>query len=225
MTLEHIPDPARFVGMVRRSVDAHAKTIVFFQVPNLSRILHDVAFWDIYYEHCSYFSRPSLAALFRRRGFEVLDLREEYDGQYLCLEARPGRLPDGARAEEEYGELESLKRDVAHFAASCRRRREEWKSRLEEFRRRGQTVVIWGAGSKAVAFLTTLQARDAIGHAVDINPYKHGTYLPGGGQQILRPELLRELRPDVVIVMNPIYRHEIQRDLEQMGLSPLLMTV
>jgi hypothetical protein len=36
---------------------------------------------------------------------------------------------------------------------------------------------------------------------------------------------LRQYQPDVVIVMNPIYRQEIESQLQEMGLSPELITV
>jgi len=65
MTLEHIHDTANFVSMVRRSIGNRTNTLLFFQVPDVTRILRDCAFEDIYYEHCSYFSPGSLARLFR----------------------------------------------------------------------------------------------------------------------------------------------------------------
>jgi hypothetical protein len=50
-------------------------------------------------------------------------------------------------------------------------------------------VVLWGGGSKGVAFLTTLgQSLDDIAYAVDINPIKHGTFMAGTGQEIIAPE-------------------------------------
>jgi 2-polyprenyl-3-methyl-5-hydroxy-6-metoxy-1,4-benzoquinol methylase len=39
MTLEHIPAPAEFVGMVRKSIGNRPDVIVFFQVPDVTRIL------------------------------------------------------------------------------------------------------------------------------------------------------------------------------------------
>ena len=36
---------------------------MFFQVPDMSRVLRDLAFWDIYYEHCSYFTVITQAVL------------------------------------------------------------------------------------------------------------------------------------------------------------------
>jgi hypothetical protein len=61
MTLEHIAPTGDFVGAVRRAVGDDPQTVVFFQVPDVIRILKEQAFWDIYYEHCNYFSAGSLA--------------------------------------------------------------------------------------------------------------------------------------------------------------------
>jgi len=49
--------------------------------------------------------------------------------------------------------------------------------------------------------------------------------MAGTGQQIVSPTFLREYRPDVVLVMNPIYRDEIQRDLARLDVSADVVTV
>ena len=38
-------------------------------------------------------------------------------------------------------------------------------------------------------------------------------------------EAFREYRPDLVVVMNPVYVEEIQRDLDRLGLTPELVSV
>ena len=80
--------------------------------------------------------------------------------------------------------------------------------------------------SKGVAFLTTLgQSLDDIAYAVDINPIKTGTFMAGTGQEIVAPAFLKAYQPDVVIIMNPVYRDEISRDLQVMGLAPEIRTL
>jgi SAM-dependent methyltransferase len=222
MTLEHIQHTADFVSTVRRSLGDQSKAIVFFQVPDVRRILREVAFWDIYYEHCSYFSLGSLARLFRQCGFEVMNLAREYDGQYLVIEARAGDGKDGALLEQE-DDLEELAQEVAYFSEHYPPKLEAWRRDLQRIRQTGRRAVIWGGGSKGVAFLTTLRIENEIEYAVDINPYKHGTYMAGAGQEIVGPEFLREYRPDVVIVMNPIYEGEIRQLIGGLGLTPEFM--
>jgi SAM-dependent methyltransferase len=224
MTLEHIHNPADFVRMVRRAIGDRADTIAFFQVPDVARILRELAFWDIYYEHCSYFSLGSLAHLFRQSGFDVIDLWKDYGDQYLMIEVRPSGRSHTSQLARENG-LEELTRDVVHFSSNYRQRLDAWQRDVHRIKQDGKRVVIWGAGSKGVAFLTTLGLQDEVRYAVDINPHKHGTYMAGTGQEIVAPELLRAYRPDVVIAMNPIYCDEIRRDLDRMGITAELRAV
>ena len=58
---------------------------------------------------------------------------------------------------------------------------------------------------------------------VDINPHKWGRFLAGTGHEIVSPDSLRDTRPDVIVVMNPIYLDEIRTDLATRGLTPHLV--
>jgi SAM-dependent methyltransferase len=224
MTLEHIPDTLRFMQTVRRSVGDRTGTKVFFMIPEVLRILRDRAFWDIYYEHCSYFSPGSLSSLFRRSGFVVEALSTEYDGQYLTIEARVG-ADDGARRLPLEEDLADLRAEIESFVRDIERTERRWAERLRSFEADGRKTVIWGGGSKGVAFLTKLGITDQIRYAVDINPYKHGTFMAGTGQEIVSPEFLRTYRPDAVVVMNPIYMKEIGAALSTLGLAAELLSI
>jgi len=222
MTLEHIHDVQRFLTSVRRAI-GDGTSHVFFQVPDVQRILEERAFWDIYYEHCCYFSMGSLARAFRRAGFDVLDLAREYGNQYLMVEARPGKgapsqpLPQ----EDDLGTLSSL---VAEFSSQFAKLRAAWSERIAAFRAAKKRVCIWGSGSKGVAFLTTMQLSDSIEYVVDINPHRQGHCMLGTGHKIVGPQDLPSAPPDVVIVMNPVYRDEIANQLRTLGLGPELLT-
>lgn len=224
MTLEHIPNTLDFMRMVRRTLEGHPETLVFFQIPDVSRVLSELGFWDVYYEHCTYFSPGSLARLFRTAGFDLIDLDRAYGDQYLMIECRPG-TGAGQRFPELEDDVESVAAGVAHFAEQIGPRLEAWRGYLRDLKARGGRAVLWGSGSKGVAFLTTLGIQDEIIYTVDINPHKHGHFMAGTGQEIVGPEFLRAYRPDVIIIMNPVYRDEIRRSLGQMGVAAEVMTV
>lgn len=224
MTLEHIHKTSEFVSMVRKAIGDRHDTIVFFQVPDVTRILRELAFWDIYYEHCSYFSPVSITWLFEKSGFEILRLSKEYGDQYILLEAKPTAGATSPNDEQE-NSLRRLKRDVSYFSTYSKRRIMEWMQTIRELRAQGKRIVLWGGGSKAVAFLTAVGIRDEIEFAVDINPKKDGTFIAGTGQRVVRPEFLREYKPETVFVMNPIYLTEIEETLKEMDLDPELITV
>jgi len=224
MTLEHIYETADFIRTVKKSIENKPDTIVFFQVPDVRRILKDQAFWDIYYEHCSYFSPGSLAQLFRNNGFEVIDMWIDYEDQYIMLGARlgQGRKSNSFPVEEDILLLKSM---VDIFSQNCKNQLNSWKIYLERAKKNGRRVVLWGGGSKGVAFLTTLNIIKEIEYVVDINPNKNGTYMAGTGQKVVAPEFLMQYKPDAVIVMNPIYRKEIQETLDRMGIIAELKSV
>jgi hypothetical protein len=223
-TLEHIQPTAEFVTKVRRSIGDRTNTIVFFEIPDTIRVLQDLAFEDIYYEHCSYFTPGSLGRLFRACGFEVIDLYRTYGEQYLLIEARPVAIPsDKIHPLEE--SIEQTAEYVQGFAAQIQHHLNKWKTHLENLKSQGKRAVIWGSGSKCVAFLTTLDTIDLIDYVVDINPHRHGKYIPGVGKEIMSPEFLRDYQPDQVIVMNSIYRHEIQEMLNRMGVNAEVITL
>jgi len=216
--LEHIQFPRDFLTSVRRSIGNRLGTGVFFEVPNVLFTLRDLGIWDLIYEHCSYFSSSSLSHLFRACGFDVCDLTEAYEGQFLSIEALPGEgLTDPTRDPRD--DLEEMAHDVATFGDKYRSKAQVWRRNLERIASTGQRAVIWGAGSKGVTFLNALATQGQIAYAVDINPRKQGMYLAGTGQQVVPPEFLRDYQPDVVIVMNPIYQREIQHITEGLGLT------
>ncbi len=224
MTLEHIHAAGSFISMVRRAVADNQSTVVFFQVPDVTRILRDCAFEDIYYEHCSYFSQGSLARLFRKSGFEILDIRTEYDGQYLMIDARPaaGAPKQLFPIEEDLTQLEGY---VSTFSDRVKEKLSFWQKSMEFIADRRLRGVIWGSGSKGVAFLINPKLGSHIEYVVDINPHRQGMFMPGTGQEIIAPGVLKKIQPDVVIVMNRIYEQEVKEELNRMGLSPQVLAL
>ncbi|MBN1464488.1 methyltransferase domain-containing protein [candidate division KSB1 bacterium] len=220
-TLEHIDATGAFLRILRRSI-GDRRALVFFEVPDVLRVLQERAFWDVYYEHCSYFSAGSLARSFRRSGFQVTDLWLGYDDQYLLIEAQPAHGAANGHCRQEES-LTQLKQEVADFTAHIKTKLKDWRDTLERFRRDNKKIAIWGSGSKCVAFLTTLKSDVEIDCIVDINPHRHFKFIPGLGLPVSPPATLRDVRPDVLLIMNPIYEREIAAELYEMDLQPLLL--
>jgi SAM-dependent methyltransferase len=224
MTLEHIPAVEKFVATVRHAAERNGDAVVFFQVPEVTLILEQFGFWDMYYEHCSYFTPAALRGLFERCGFDVKDVWIDYGDQYLMIEAL--RSANGAKAPARAaGEIARLAEKVERFAKIVPAQHAAWKRRLAEWAAAGQKVVLWGSGSKAVSFLTTLGITDELQFVVDINPHRQGMFMPGTGHAIVSPDFLANYKPDRVIIMNPIYREEITKMLKERGVEPTISTV
>jgi len=112
---------------------------------------------------------------------------------------------------------------VDAFAGELREKREYWSKQLDAFAHAKSEVVIWGGGAKTVSFLNLVSAHETIQWVVDINPGKQGSFIAGTGQPVVSPDRLSEIEPDVVIVMNAVYRDEIAAQLDQMGLTPKIL--
>ena len=224
MTLEHIPEPLDFMRMIRRSLETSDHVTIFFMVPDATGILRDGAFEDIYYEHCSYFAPISLSRLFQRAEFTVLRVSQEYEGQYLTIEAVPA-VSSPAEPSSHAKERARLVDYVARFPERCAAKRANWDRQLHALSQSAKKVVLWGSSSKAVSFLTTSGVPSAIDYVVDINPFRQGHFMPGTGQEIVSPAFLVDYGPDVVILMNPIYLREVAETLRTMNLSPQVVTI
>lgn len=224
--LEHIEDPLGFLATVYRTIDSVREVIVYFEVPNVRFILDKLSVWDVIYEHCNYFSRESLAYVFKRAGFDVIRLEESYGGQFLSIEARiSSEGGDDGSEPIRNGETSELAESVGAFSDNVAARAKPWIDRLDLWTRDNTRPVIWGGGAKAVSFLNMLPVKDAIPLVVDINPGKQGLYMPGSGQEIVAPEVMEDYQPDVVILMNPMYQREVKARLEEMKVNALLMDV
>jgi SAM-dependent methyltransferase len=223
-TLEHVHDVATFLREVRRGLEHTSGGVALFEVPDTRRILEEGAFWDLYYEHCSYFTPGSLARAFRSAGLAPARLERTFDDQYVFITAtvedgeQTGLLPE----EETTDEVVAL---AERFTRTFEATKRHWKDRLGVARAGGARTVIWGAGSKGVGFLTMLGLDDEVAYAVDVNPDKHGMFTPGTGHEIVSPDCLEELQPDLVVVMNPAYVDEIASDLARRGIETELLTL
>jgi hypothetical protein len=218
-TLEHVPDVHAFLSMLHRwAVRRSAPPVLLFEVPDVERVLDEVAFWDLFYEHCSYFTVDTLRFAFERAGFEVLDVRAVYDGQYLVLEARARPDSDGATEVADPDSVAAVVDRAAQFVERYKSSTAICRSNLQRFADEGKTIVIWGGGSKAVSFLTSLEVGHLVELTVDVNPNKQGRFLVGTGHPVVGPEALRGYRDLPVIVMNPVYLTEVANSLRRLDI-------
>lgn len=221
--LEHIDDSGEFVQMIRRVI-GERDTLAFFEVPNAMWTLVDGGIWDLIYEHCGYFTPTSLHEVFRRADFDAADPRPVFGNQFLTIEATP-RTDVAAPPDRLDDDVSDISDAVTRFAADYRREVDGWNDRFASMVADGRRGVIWGAGSKGVSFLNTIETAGVVDRAVDINPRKHGMFVAGAGQEIVGPDALTEDPPDTVLVMNPNYRDEIAATLASLDLDAELVTV
>ena len=153
-------------------------------------------------------------------------MQETYGRQFLCIEAAPAANgPATPAAQVDAEEVDRVAEEARQFGETFRSTVRAAAEVLENVQRRNQHAVIWGAGSKGVTFLNLFRNFECLEHAVDINPHKQGKYVPGTGHRIVAPEFLSKYRPDIVFVMNPLYRQEIAERLADLSVRADLVSV
>jgi hypothetical protein len=205
--LEHMPDPVGFVAELRAASDAGSGAPIFVEVPDLEWILAHQAFWDFCYEHCNYFTNATLGEVLGRAGLRSTAAGVTFGRQYLWIEAVPATAnqvatPNGA----------ALAGRMRDYADGEQGRVQAIRDRLDDLRRRGRTVAVWGMATKGIMFSLMVDPDSRlIDYTVDVNVNKQGCYVPISGRRIDAPAALRQNtnRPAVVVVMNPNYVEEI----------------
>ncbi len=148
-----------------------------------------------------------------------MEVAEQYDGQFLTIEARPTTADTNSISNCEFccPNTENLIRD---FHNVYKEKVDLWQQKLQYYEKEKSRVVIWGSGSKGVTFLNTLNiSYRKIEYIIDINSRKHGKFVAGTGQKVAAPDFLKVYQPHVIIIMNPIYYSEIQQAIRNLGIN------
>lgn len=199
-TLEHIADPLDFLQGLAGLCPA--KTQIYIEVPSFEWIIKKLAFWDIFYEHCNYFTRDSLSGMFEDAEFGLL-----FGEQYMYVLTSLDKLRETAQGSTTNLSGMQLQQEL---------------DRYREMVRQHAPLLVWGAGAKGATFanLTDPQAT-MISAIVDINTKKSGSCLAGSGHRIISPHQIKASGANAIFIMNENYQEEISAQLHELGLAEI----
>lgn len=220
--LEHIPHPSTFLAELSAFAPNEEIDLHFCEVPNGLFTFQGDGFWDLIFEHCSYFTPQSLRYLYEHSGYGISSVQRAFGDQFLSIDAHPGT--QSASGFSDY----SIKKTLAPFEQFSDRFYDtvhRWMADLRSWQANGKSVAIWGAGSKGATFLNVADTDRSVQWAVDINTRKENKYIPVTAQRVVAPSQLQSLRPDILIIMNDNYRTEIQEQLQTLGVFPEIRSV
>jgi SAM-dependent methyltransferase len=214
--VEHVVEPVRLLRSIRQILKPEG--LAFFETPTLEWILRGCVFWDLFYEHCGYFTRVALENLFRISGFSVLDCRTVFQGQYLIILARPAQSPQPLRP---------VPAGFAENRSAYTRREAErvngWRRKVDRLLEQG-ALAVWGAGAKGVTFVNLLDpGASKFACLVDINPAKQGQHAPGTGHRVVAPADLGFSQVKQAVLMNANYLAETRLMVRRLGLDVELL--
>jgi hypothetical protein len=217
--IEHVSDPIGFLREISSAIAMTDGIKLLIETPSLEWITRNEVIFDFFYEHCSYFTRDTLAFALHRAGYRVSQVEAVFDGQYLWAEA----TLDGAPPPVERPRPIGLDRQIASLGRDAERRLAALRA---EFATRGATgrVALWGAGAKG-ATLAALADPDAslIDCLIDINPRKQQAYVAMTTHPVVAPRDAAARGVSTVMLVNPNYRSEVERMIRDDGLPFTLL--
>ncbi len=217
--LAQVPDLHDFVAGLATLLAPNG--LLTLEFPHVQRMLERTQFDTIYHEHFSYFALSTTAALMAQHGLRVVDV-EELPTHGGSLRVHIRHAAANARPSERVGEVEAAERaakvfDRATFLAFGERAATIKRDSLDFLRaaaRNGKSVAGYGAPGKATTFLNYCDiGPELLPYTVDLNPYKHGMFMPGTRTPIFPVGHLAETRPDYIWILPWNLRVEIAAQL------------
>lgn len=199
-TLEHITKPFSFLHTIAKANEY--KGFLFVEVPTFDWIVNKNAFWDIFYEHCNYFTEESLGCM-----FDDAVTGSFFGGQYIYLWADLSKIKNTISENIKFTHY-----DTAAFSHKI----EGYKKILSN----SGSFAVWGAGAKGSTFLNLLDTeRKAVQFVIDINPAKQNRYIAGTGHPIYAPDILLKQPVENILIMNGNYTEEIKQQIKEYNIS------
>lgn len=221
--IEHLADPHDFLVDLRQRAGGRPVR-GYFEVPDACYDLA-TAGWEVIYPHISYFDAYSLCRLVERAGWQVEDTGTLFSGMFRFIEiSANGTSPRTATTPlPNTSHRDRQLAAIAGFSDRHHAQRISWQRRLAHLADSGARPALWGAGSRAVQFLTFADRDHRLASVVDLNPRKWERYLPITAHRVDPPASLAAVSPKTVIITNPAYRSEVSEALAGMGIEAELL--
>ncbi|MHB1532118.1 methyltransferase domain-containing protein [Acidithiobacillus sp.] len=211
----HVPDINDFTAGLK--VALNVSGTITLEFPHLMRLLENTQFDTVYHEHFSYLSLYTVSRIFAEAGLRVWDVEElpTHGGSlriYGC-HAEDERNMTPAVAKVLEAENRAGLRDLETyqgFQPQADRVKNELVAFLIEQKRAGKSVAAYGAAAKGNTLLNYAGIKpDLLPYVCDAAPSKQGKFLPGSHIPILPPAVLKERRPDIVLILPWNIAHEV----------------
>jgi SAM-dependent methyltransferase len=222
--LAHVPDINDFVAGMK--ILLGPRGVITMEFPHLMSLIGQNEWDTIYHEHFSYLSLLIVSRVFEAHGLRVFDVQElpTHGGSlriYGCHAEDPEKADSEAardlRERERAAGYEQLA-TYLDYSACVERDKRQILSFLIGLKEQGLRVVGYGAPAKANTLLNYCGVqRDFIDYTCDLNPHKQNHLLPGSHIPIRSPEVIREDRPDVVLILPWNLKDEIVQQLSFIG--------
>ena len=206
--LAHVPNINDFVSGMK--VLLNQGGTITMEFPHLLKLIEENEFDTIYHEHFSYLSFYTVEKIFAHHGITLFDVEElPSHGGSLRIFGRHTNETDRPVSQNVIAlrdrEIELGINDLKlyqEYQEKVKETKRKLLSFLIEKKREGKTIVGYGAPGKGNTLLNYCGIRqDFLDYTVDISPQKQGKFTPGCRLPILDPKVIKETKPDYVLIL------------------------
>jgi SAM-dependent methyltransferase len=222
--LAHVPDLNDFVAGMKILLKPGG--VITMEFPHLMRLIENNQWDTIYHEHFSYFSFLTVSRVFEAHGLRLFDV-EELPTHGGSLRIYGAHAEDREKPESEAArELRERERAAGYeridtylgYGLRVEADKRQILRFLIDLKEQGQRIVAYGAPAKGNTLLNYCGVRrEFVDYTCDLNPHKQGHLLPGSHIPIRSPEVIREDKPDVVLILPWNLKDEISEQLSFIG--------
>ncbi len=215
----HVPDLHDFVNGLATLLAPHGTLTLEF--PHLQRLIEQRQFDTIYHEHFSYYTLLTAQRALALSDLVVVDVVEmpSHGGSLRLIVRHRTAADDPGPAVRNVLDREAAA-GLHHpegydgFADQVAAVKADLLGFLIAAKRQGKTVAGYGAPGKGNTLLNHCGVRgDLLPYTVDMNPGKHGMFLPGSLIPVHPPQHIAETRPDYILILPWNLRREIEAQL------------
>ena len=219
--LAHVPDINDFVGGFAALLKPGG--VSTFEFPHLLKLIAENQFDTIYHEHFSYLSLTAMARVFAANGLTVFDV-EELPTHGGSLRVYAQRSDSGTQPRSE--RVDSILRIEADsgmtsadyysgFQLKTDQVKDDFLTFLLKAKEEGKSVAAYGAAAKGNTLMNYSGVRpDLISFVVDRSPSKQNKYMPGSRIPIVEEEVLKQTKPNYVVILPWNLRTELVEQLK-----------
>lgn len=218
--LAHVPDIVDFVSGMK--ILLANEGVITMEFPHLMQLIDNNQFDTIYHEHFSYLSFYTVKKIFESAELELFDVEEiPTHGGSLRIYAK--HKEDNTKVITE--NVRQLLDKEAHkgiasltyysgFQQKALQVKLDLLTFLIEQKRGSKKVVAYGAAAKGNTLLNYCGIKnDLIDFVVDANPSKRNKWLPASHIPVMEEKILKEQKPDYVIILPWNLKEEITNQL------------
>ena len=218
--LAHVPNINDFIAGLGYLIKPTG--IITMEFPHLAKLITLTQFDTVYDEHYFYFSLLTICKIFAHHGLRIFDVEElsthggslRIFAQHAHHNSQPTNLSveRTLTMERELGLNDrKIYEQLQHNTAKIRN---DFKALIDHTRKYGGGISAFGAAAKGNTFLNYCGVNhEQITLVADNSPAKQGRFLPGSHIPIVAEHELREMRPDLVLILPWNLREEIARRL------------